>query len=106
MNAQSILEAIQAAVELRNKIQTAIAANAHVLPAKEAVPGQGDQPASPAQPATATGQLPTAAGFAHLAATYLMNHLANISTDEAMKQQAAAIVNTPSSAAGAQAKSS
>ena len=94
MTTQNILAAIKAAVDLRNQIQTSIAAGAHVLPAVEAVPATAKTPAIPAQPAQATGQLPTAAGFAHQLAVNLFGHLINIEDDEKLIKEAQAIIAT------------
>lgn len=98
MTTQNLLAAIKAAIDLRNQIQTSIAAGAHVLPAVDAVPATAKTPAIPAQAAVATGQLPTAAGFAHQLAVNLLGHLQNTEEDEKLIKEAMAIIATPAPA--------
>ncbi|HEV2691939.1 MAG TPA: hypothetical protein VG347_03510 [Verrucomicrobiae bacterium] len=102
--AQKILDAIKTIVGIRNDLQSAIDAGAHILPATAAVPAAGTVPAVPAAPAQPTGHLINAQGQAHNLAVQLKNHLAAIAAGaESLEQAADLIANVDLSAAAPEA---
>ena len=80
---EDLLSIIEAAVDLRNRAQTAIAAGDHFITIGET------------KIRTATGQLVTAAGLAQNLATQLKNHLQLATGDTAALAKANTLIATP-----------
>ena len=78
MTTTELVQDIQQVVDLRNKIQTAIAANEHIV----SIPPPPGSPPGTQPRKTPTGQLVTASGAAHALALQLLGHLRLIAGDD------------------------
>lgn len=96
LQAQALMELVQAAVNIRNQCKLAVAAKDNLIP----MPATAATASAPARPAWTkpTGQLMNAANNAFVVANNLIGQMRLIGADDALVKQAEALLNAPAAA--------